>query len=294
MEILYLICSSISSRELASMTLLGLFLLWSMRSINVRKSIVQVLKCLFAPKLIASILLLYVLIVIACLIIYILGYWHIMYTKEVVLFAFSSIPLLMEVTNYSTQREFRQVIVRQIKFATLISVYVNLYTLSYWWEMIIQFSMCLLVLMKDTIERQNKQDNTTKQLYGCLNKCDIMFGYFMLLFLLYQTCTNPIAYTLEMLLISVVLPFILTTIVTPYLYCFTIYGSYEMWFARLKRSVCDEKIEYVRRRNLLIRHCGLNLRKLKYFEKHIQLFMIRDYNEFLQAVHICELGYRKV
>ena len=131
MEILYLICSSISSRELASMTLLGLFLLWSIRSINVRKNIVQVLKCLFAPKLIASILLLYVVIVIACLIIYILGYWHIMYTKEVVLFAFSSIPLLMEVTNYSTQWEFRQVIVRQIKFATLISVYVNLYTLSY-------------------------------------------------------------------------------------------------------------------------------------------------------------------
>ena len=68
--------------------------------------------------------------------------------------------------------------------------------------MIIQFSMCLLVLMKDTIERQNKQDNTTKQLYGCLNKCDIMFGYFMLLFLLHQTCTTPLAYTLEMLLIN--------------------------------------------------------------------------------------------
>ena len=294
METLYLIYSSISSRELASITLLGLFLLWSIRSINVRKSIIQVLKCLFVPKLIASILLLYVLIAIVCLIIYRLGYWHIMYAKEVVIFAFSSIPILMEVINYSTQREFGQLIIRQIKFATLISVYVNLYTLSYCWELIIQFSMCLLVLMKDTIERQNKQDNVTKQLYGCLNKCDIMFGYFILLFLLYQTCINPLAYTLEMLLISVVLPFIFTTIVIPYLYCFTIYGSYEMWFIRLKRSVCDEKIEYVRRRNLLIRHCGLNLRKLKYFEKHIQLFMIRDYGEFLQAVHICELGYRKV
>ena len=294
METLYLIYSSISSRELASITLLGLFLLWSIRSVNVRKSIIQVLKCLFVPKLIASILLLYVLIAIVCLIIYRLGYWHIMYAKEVVIFAFSSIPILMEVINYSTQREFGQLIIRQIKFATLISVYVNLYTLSYCWELIIQFSMCLLVLMKDTIERQNKQDNVTKQLYGCLNKCDIMFGYFILLFLLYQTCINPLAYTLEMLLISVVLPFIFTTIVIPYLYCFTIYGSYEMWFIRLKRSVCDEKIEYVRRRNLLIRHCGLNLRKLKYFEKHIQLFMIRDYGEFLQAVHICELGYRKV
>ena len=121
-----------------------------------------------------------------------------------------------------------------------------------------------------------------------------MFGYCILFFLLYQTYINPLAHTLEMLLIGVMLPFVLTMIVTPYLYIFTIYGAYEMWFIRLRLSIHDEKTEYVRRRRLLIRYCGLNLRKIKYFQQHIRLSVMCDYDEFLQAVQICELGYRKV
>lgn len=294
METLHLIYSSISSRELASMTLLGLFLLWSMRSISVRKSIIQVIKSLFAPKLIVSILLLYLWIAIACLIIYMLGCWNVMYIKEVILFALLAIPLLMDITHYSSQQEFGQLIVRQIKYAAFISVYANLYTLNYWCEIILQFTMCMVVLMKAEIERQNKQDYTTKQLSGCLYKCDVIYGYFILIFLLYQTCINPITLTLEMLLIGVALPFILTIIATPYLYCFSVYGSYEMWFIRLKRSVNDEKVEYAKRKKLLLKHCWLNLRKLKYFEQRIKLFMIRDYKEFQQIVQLCEFEYRNI
>ena len=294
METLYLIYSSISTRELASMTLLGLFLLWSMRSISVRNSMVQIIKNLFAPKLIASILLLYTWIVFACFIIYMLGYWSVMYTKEVIIFAFLAIPLLMEITRYSSQQEFGQLIVRQIKYAAFISVYINLYTLNYWHEIILQFSLCLIVLMKAKLERQNRQDNATKRLSSCLYKCDVIYGYFILIFLLYQTYINPISHTLEMLLIGIALPFILTIIVTPYLYCFSVYGLYETWFIRLKRSVDDDKIEYAKRKNLLLKHCMLNLRKLKYFEQRIKLFMIRDYEEFKQVVQSCEFEYRSM
>lgn len=230
----------------------------------------------------------------ACYIMNLIGIWDNQYIKDVILFALSTIPILIKITEYKSQHDFGLLIIAQIKYAAFISVYLNIYTFGFWWEILLQLSMCIIVLMKSVIELQNEKDNATKQLYGCLNKCNIAFGYFILLFLLYQTCIHPLAYTLEMILIGIALPFIFTIIVTPFLYCLTIYGSYERWFIRLKRSVCDEKIEYVKRRNLLIRHCGLNLRKLKYIEKHIQLFMIRDYDEFLQAVHICELGYRKV
>lgn len=294
MDILYEIYNSLSTRELASITLLGLFLIWIVCYSSVRTSILQILNSIFSPKILIIILMLYGWIFFACYIINLIGLWNNQYIKDVVLFALSTTLVLMKVTGYKSQHDFVLLIVAQIKYAAFISVYLNLYAFGYWWEILLQLSMCIIVVMKSEIERQNKQANTTKQLYGCLDNCYAMFGYFILLFLLYQTYINPLAHTLEMLLTGVMLPFVLTMIVTPYLYCYTIYGSYEMWFARLKRSVCDEKIEYVRRRNLLIRHCGLNLRKLKYFEKHIQLFMIRDYDEFMQAVHICELGYRKV
>ena len=294
MDILYEIYNSLSTRELASITLLGLFLIWMVCYRSVRTSILQILNSIFSPKILIIILMLYGWIFFACYIINLIGIWDNQYIKDVILFALSTTLVLMKVIEYKSQQDFGILIIEHIKYATFISVYLNLYTLGYLCEILLQFSICITVLMKSVIELQNEKDNATKQLYGCLNKCNIAFGYFILLFLLYQTCIHPLAYTLEMILIGIALPFIFTIIVTPYLYCFTIYGSYEMWFTRLKRSVCDEKIEYVRRRNLLIRHCGLNLRKLKYFEKHVQLFMIRDYNEFLQAVHICELVYRKV
>ena len=230
----------------------------------------------------------------ACYIINLIGLWDNQYIKDVILFSLSTTLVLMKVTEYKSQQDFGILIIEHIKYAAFISVYLNLYTLGYLCEILLQFSICIIVLMKSVIELQNEKYNATKQLYGCLNKCNIAFGYFILLFILYQTCIHPLAYTLEMILIGIALPIIFTIIVTPYLYCFTIYGSYEMWFIRLKRSVCDEKIEYVRRRNLLIRHCGLNLRKLKYFEKRIKLFAICDYNEFLQTIKACELEYRKV
>ena len=294
MDILYEIYNSLSTRELASITLLGLFLIWMVYYRSVRTSILQILNSIFSPKTLIIILMLYGWIFFACYIMNLIGIWDNQYIKDVILFALSAIPILIKTTDYKSQLDFGILIIEQIKYAAFISVYLNLYTLGYLCEILLQFSICIIVLMKSVIELQNEKYNATKQLYGCLNKCNIAFGYFILLFLLYQTCIHPLAYTLEMILIGIALPFIFTIIVTPYLYCLTIYGSYEMWFIRLKRSVCDEKIEYVRRRNLLIRHCGLNLRKLKYFEQRIKLFAICDYNEFLQTIKVCELEYRKV
>lgn len=294
MDILYEIYDSLSTRELASITLLGLFLIWMVCYRSVRTSILQILNSIFSPKILIIILMLYGWIFFACYIINLIGLWDNQYIKDVILFSLSTTLVLMKVTEYKSQQDFGILIIEHIKYAAFISVYLNLYTLGYLCEILLQFSICIIVLMKSVIELQNEKYNATKQLYGCLNKCNIAFGYFILLFILYQTCIHPLAYTLEMILIGIALPFIFTIIVTPYLYCFTIYGSYEMWFIRLKRSVCDEKIEYVRRRNLLIRHCGLNLRKLKYFEQRIKLFAICDYNEFLQTIKVCELEYRKV
>lgn len=294
MDILNEIYNSLSTRELASITLLGLFLIWMVCYRSVRTSILQILNSIFSPKILIIILMLYGWIFFACYIINLIGLWDNQYIKDVILFALSTTLVLMKVIEYKSQYDFGLLIIAQIKYAAFISVYLNIYTFGYWWEILLQLSMCITVLMKSKIELQNEKDNATKQLYGCLDNFYVMFGYCILFFLLYQTYINPLAHTLEMLLIGVMLPFVLTMIVTPYLYIFTIYGAYEMWFIRLRLSIHDEKTEYVRRRRLLIRYCGLNLRKIKYFQQHIRLSVMCDYDEFLQAIQICELEYRKV
>lgn len=293
MEILHCIYKSISARELASITLLGAFLLWSIRSRDMRNSIYQVIKCLFSPKLFITIFLLYIWIATVCYIIFLIGLWNIEYTKDVILYALSAISLLMETIKYSSHVEFGRLIIKQVKYTVFISVYLNLYTLSYGWEIILQFILCFSILMIMTIEHQNKQDKTSQRLYGCLNKCNITLGYAIFIFLLYQTFSHPIISTLEMLFVGVILPFILTVFVTPYLYLFCVYGTYEEWLIRLYRSV-NNKSEYKRRKILLFKKCKLNLKKIKYFEQHIKFFMVKDYNEFVNVVQQCNIGYKVI
>lgn len=290
MSVLQAIYYSLSTRELASITLLGLFLIWAMRSGCVRRSMLQVIKSIFAHKVLTIISILCGWIVFVCHILYLLRMWDIHYIKDVILFAISTIPLLIKTIDYKSQYDFGTLIVEQVKYAAFISVYVNLYTLSYWLEILLQLSLALLILMKTTIERQNTRSD--KQLYGCLNRCNTFIGYFIVVFLIYQTCTHPLTSTLEMLLIGVTLPFILTIFITPFLYLITIYGAYEVWFIRLKYSVNHNQFDYSVRKKLLLKYCKLNLKKIKFFEQYVKLFLIKDNCEFIKIVQDCNFEYK--
>ena len=157
MDILYEIYNSLSTRELASITLLGLFLIWMVCYRSVRTSILQILNSIFSPKILIIILMLYGWIFFACYIINLIGVWDNQYIKDVILFALSTTLVLMKVTEYKSQYDFGLLIIAQIKYAAFISVYLNLYTFGYWWEILLQLSMCIIVLMKSKMSYKTKK-----------------------------------------------------------------------------------------------------------------------------------------
>lgn len=287
------ICNFFSPRELASMVLLGLYLLCSMHSRSVRRSMIQFIKCLFSLKLFISVILLYIwIVVVACLVIYILKCWNIAYIKEVVVFAFSVIPFMIRISKYSSYEDFLNLIIGQIKCATIISVYLNLYSLSFWWEIILQTLISVIILMRYEIERQqNMYDKVVHQLYGCLNKCSVLLCGIILSFLLYQTCIHPIMDSIRMLILGVAMPFFLILVATPYFYIYRVYMVYEGWFVRLKRSVGNDDVEYLIRKRSLLKYCKLNLNKIKYFEQRIKLFLLKDRKDFISQLLKCENEY---
>ena len=99
---------------------------------------------------------------------------------------------------------------------------------------------------------------------------------------------------MEVFLQSVALPIILTIAIIPYLYLVTIYSTYEVWFVRLYWSVGKNKEECKLRKKILFHACGLNLHKIRFFEKHIKLFMLESNTEFTSAVQQCNIDYRAI
>lgn len=293
MEALKSIYESFSTRELASATLLMLFFIWTSRSKGVRKSILNFAKSFLTPQLFRVEIVLFLWIFLVCYIVYCFDIWRIDYTKDIIIYTLGTIPLLWKVTKYSSQEDFSKLIIKQIKLATIITAYLNLYSLSYVWEIIAQISIGYIAITEYTIKFHKGEDNSSKQLYGCINKCYTCLGLTYLFFTLYKSVTTPIFISFNMLTQAVALPLFFTIAVCPYLYMFTIYCAYESWFVRLLRSVRDNEAEYNSRKILLVRKCHINLKKIRYFERYIKLFTIRNKEEFIYALNQCEKGYKR-
>lgn len=292
MNVLPAIYDALSARELASITILGLFIVLSLLSENVRKRIISIITTLFKPKVFMPILLLYGCIVATCYALYYKGLWSNEYTKDVVFYALTAVPVIIDVIGYESQEEFGRLIIKQVHYTAFIALYLNIYTFSYWVELVLQLVLCILAMLITTLERQNKQDKSSKLAYGCLNKCSALIGWTIFVFVLYQVFTHSILQTSQILIQGIATPLVLTIAICPYLYLLTVYSVYEAWFLRLKWSVNQNKVDYRKRRHLLLRTCLINLKKIKYFEQRIKLYMINDNSEFIDIVHRCNIEYK--
>lgn len=293
MQLLHAIYDALSARELASITLLGLsFLLFLLLNKGVRTSVIDIIKLLFHPKILTPILLLYGCIATVCYILYCYGLWNNEYVKDIIFYALTAVPLMMDVVKYKSQQDFGKLVLKQVKLTVFISVYLNVYTFSYWCEILLQLVLCMLVMLVTALERQDCQDNASKLTYGCLNKCIALIGWIIFIFVFYQMLTHPILYSLNMLIQGIAIPLALTIVICPYLYLLTVCSTYETWFMRLKWSVKQNITDYRERKILLLKNCRINLNKIKYFEGHIKLFAIEDNSEFAEIVHRCNIEYK--
>lgn len=238
MQLLHAIYDALSARELTSITLLGLpFLLFLLLNKGVRTSVIDITKLLFHPKILTPILLLYGCIATACYILYCNGLWNNEYAKDILFYALTAVPLMKDVVKYKSQQEFGKLVLKQVKLTVFISVYLNVYTFSYWCEILLQLVLCMLVMLVIALERQDCQDNVSKLTYGCLNKCIALIGWIIFIFVFYQMLTHPILYSLNMLIQGIAIPLALTIVICPHLYLLTVYSTYETWFMRLRWSV---------------------------------------------------------
>lgn len=289
-DILQNIFYALSNRDLASITIIGVFSIYFMSFKSIRQGTFQIIKTTLSPKIIIPYSLQILCIIFACYILHLVGMWRTEYLKDVIYYSVAAFPLLWQVIKFSSQQDFSNLLLKQVKFSALMSAYLNIYTFGYIAELVLQTFFVVSVFITLEIQRNQKNVSSIK-LLGCIDKSKVILGIGIFIFVLYKTFTQSTILIMEGFLQSVALPIILTIAIIPYLYLVTIYSTYEVWFVRLYWSVGKNKEECKLRKKILFHACGLNLHKIRYFEKHIKLFMLESNTEFTSAVQQCNIDY---
>lgn len=288
MGFVYDIYTSLSTRELATITLIIAFLTWGLSIKGFRHSIWEIIKICLYKQLVISAGILFSIIIGGCYFLHTLGYWEACYTKDVILYSFAALPLLFKVIKHRTQYAFEDMVFENITSAAFISAYLNIHTCNYFAEL--AWQILFLIYSLSTLSLEIKRESHTP-LYISFQRVKAFLIVLLLIYVAYRTFTTPLRDSVEMLSVSIGLPLILTIFISPYLYLYALCATYESWFTNLIIRT-DDRRDRIRKGIKLICVCGLNLDKVSYLRHRIKQFIYgASYEEFSSCVDMCNIHY---
>jgi len=290
-DILLFILDFFSTREWATITIIGGFVLYCFVSNKgVRASVYQVVKCFFAPKVLLPILGAYVYLSVFTFLLYKLGLWSTAILRQTIFFyLFSCVALLFRYIMKPAELASKKYWNEALNVLVVIEIYINAYTFSYFAELLIQIVIMFAWLMANA-------DMITKEktrVQGCFR---VVYYISLSVVFLYSVCSVVAAgienFSYDMV-VSIVYPVIGTVLYYPYLYMIAVYSEYEWWMIVIERSARGDRDEYKRRRKAVNRCCRLNLSKICFIKSDFKPFLHDSYVEFISALSISEKKYRE-
>lgn len=290
-DILFFLLDFFSTREWATITIIGGFILYCfVFNKGVRVSVYHVVKCFFVPKIILLIFGAYVYLSIFTLLFYKLGWWSTDILRETILFyLFTSVTLLFKYVQKPAELASNKYWNEALNVLIVMEIYINAYTFSYFVELLLQG----LILIVWTIGNADMITKEKVHGQGCFRVTYyvilfIVFGYSV--FRIIESGMDNFSYDM---VVSILYPVIGTALYYPYLYLLAVYSEYELWMIVIERSSRGDHVEYVRRRNAIFRYCKLSLSKIIFIKSDFKPFLHDSYVEFISALSISEKKYRE-
>lgn len=291
-DILLFILDFFSTREWATITIIGGFVLYCFVSNKgVRASVYQVVKCFFAPKVLLPILGAYVYLSVFTFLLYKLWLWSTAVLRETILFClFSCVALLFRYIMKPAELASKKYWNEALNVLVVIEIYINAYTFSYFVELLFQFVIMIAWIMANA-------DMITKEktrFQGCFRA---VYYVFLLVAFLYGIC-GVVAAGIENfsydMVVSIIYPVVGTILYYPYLYLLAVYAEYEWWMIVIERSAKGDKVEYKKRRKAVFRCCKLNLSKISFIKCDFKPFLASSIEEFVVGLKSSETKYQGV
>ena len=273
-----------TSREWATITLIAVFVLVSLRNKNIRHSILGVIKAFFHWKILVPILCAQFYLSIFYFILYKLNIWNTSILREIIYFSlFTSLLLIFKYTNNSESISSLKTIVKDsVKATLIIEFYVQIYTFSYPIELIIQFFLLLFYLMgvynkKETKDYQNTYIITQTLFYS--------LACFLIVYSIYRAVNQWNNNFSSSTMASLIFPIVTTIAYWPFLYLLAVYAAYEMWFIRIEFSSKHDKSISKYRKAEIFKKCRLNLDMINFVSKDFHIFIPQTQEEFVDDLN---------
>ena len=289
-DILLFILDFFSTREWATITIIGGFVLYCfVLNKGVRTSVYEVVKCFFTPKVLLPILGAYVYLSVFTFLLYKLGFWSTSILRETIQFyLFTSVALLFKYVKEPAELASKNYWNEALSVLVVIEIYINTYSFSYLVELLIQVVIMITWIMANA-------DMITKEktrFQGCFHA---VYYVFLLVAFLYGIC-GVVAAGIENfsydMVVSIIYPVVGTILYYPYLYLLAVYAEYEWWMIVIERSARGDRNEYNIRRKAVIRCCGLNLSKIIFIKGDFKPFLANSTEEFVTGLKASETKYQ--
>jgi hypothetical protein len=261
----------LSNREWATVIWFIILLIWVCHTQSVR----NVLKRFFAFKLLFINLIAYTYLIAWVVLFYKLEFWTFSLLKDTAIYVFfTSIALIFDTISNKNENKFKKLIVDNIKFTTIIVLYLDFYSFNFWIEMFLVPILCFFAIYTEKEKNRDRQ-----KVHRFVSIIIIMTGLSILLYCLYRTYQNYYSILSKEFIESLLLPIVFTILYIPYLYFLSLYSEYELWFINLLYRTQVGK-EYRFRKKLILRYCGINLSKIRFISKNFHIYTMLSQKQF--------------
>jgi len=274
-----------TTRELATIIWVSVFIIWLLFLKSTRQAILGLLKAFLRRQIIIAFLMMFLYVAFVVYLFSQIKLWDCFLLKDTVFWFFGIGFVLFMSLNKANENEhyFRKIAIDNLKLVLVLIFLVNFYTFSLPIELILIPVLFFIVAM-NTYAGMKKEYEVVKKI---TNFVLIGWGIFLLVFVLVSVFGDYQNLLTIDNLRSFLLPLFLTSAFLPFLYGFAVFMAYENLFVRLNFLIDKRDKRLLRAvKRKIINAFGINLRQLNRFSKEniSKLWGLRSEDELREII----------
>jgi len=216
------------------------------------------------------------------LILYYASLWDLSFLKDTIIWSLASATvLLFNLTKAKEINYFWPLVLENLKVSVILEFVLNFYTFDFFIELFFIPSMAFLVILKTHAEHSAQSNPEHSKVANCLSKLLSFIGLGLIVIMIYKTFTDISSLATESNLISIILPFVFTLCILPYLYFATLAMAYEQIFIRIPFLITNDK-KRRKLKKLVFFNANINLNRLNKISSN--LYKISDKSKLKKVI----------
>lgn len=226
------------------------------------KALFDLLKAFFVYKIQVPLWLMFTYITGITICLYYFKIWNFGLLKDTIIWSIASATVLFFSMNKAKDfTYFKPIVLENLKVIVILEFITNSYSFNFLTEMIVIPIMTFIGVLQIYAEHSAKKNPEHLKVAGCLKNFFAFSGILIFIYVSYKTYK----YYSDLLTIqnikTLLLPFVLTIFLIPFLYLLALYMNYETLFIRIPYLIKKEKKQKKMKRNILL-YANINLNKL--------------------------------